>query len=60
MGGSHGEKDLLERILLVSEEGEHATDVEDEVVEEEAVHIGFDAFDKDWQILRPIKARRSV
>lgn len=47
MLGGHGKKDLLERIRIIVDQGQHATEAVNEMVEKATVDVGFDSVDKD-------------
>ena len=52
MLGSHREQDLLERIRVIVDEGQHATKPIDKVVEEAAIDVRFDAVDEEGEPAR--------
>lgn len=52
MLGSHREQDLLERIRVIVDEGQHATKPIHKVVEEAAIDIRFDAVDEEGEPAR--------
>lgn len=47
MLGGHGEENLFERVGVIVDEGQNATEAVDEVVQEATVDFGFDAIDQD-------------
>ncbi len=43
----HGQEDLLERIRIIVDKGQDATEAVNEMVEEATVDFGFDSIDED-------------
>ena len=43
----HRQKDLLERIRVIVDEGQHPAESVNEVIEETAIDFGFDAIDEE-------------
>jgi hypothetical protein len=50
MLGCHGQKDLLERVGVIINEGQDAAETVNEMVEETAIDIGFDSVDEEGEV----------
>lgn len=48
----HRQQNLLERVRVIVDQGEHAAESVDEVVEEPAIDVGLDAVDEEGQTSR--------
>ena len=47
--GGHGQQDLLKGVGVIVDQGEHATEAVDEVVQEPSVDVGLDAVDQEGE-----------
>lgn len=48
----HRQKDLLEGVRVIIDEGQDPAESVDEVIEETAINLGFDAIDEEGEVAR--------